>query len=76
VRGLGGSLVYFIDPSSDLGRVWDIEFKPTGEDAAADGCGLRAVDHISQSMQYEEMLTWLLFYTSLLDLEARRAGCD
>ena len=27
------------------------------------------VDHISQSMHYEEMLTWLLFYTSLLDLE-------
>ena len=31
--------------------------------------GLHAVDHISQSMHYEEMLTWLLFYTSLLDLE-------
>ena len=28
-----------------------------------------AVDHISQSMHYEEMLTWVLFYTSLLDLK-------
>ena len=27
------------------------------------------VDHISQSMHYEEMLSWLLFYTSLLDLD-------
>ncbi|MGE0760326.1 MAG: TIM barrel protein, partial [Pirellulaceae bacterium] len=27
VRGLGGSLLYFLDPSSELGRVWDIEFK-------------------------------------------------
>src|SRR4029078_12758706 len=27
-----------------------------------------SVDHISQSMEYEEMLTWLLFYTSLLDV--------
>jgi 4-hydroxyphenylpyruvate dioxygenase len=26
------------------------------------------VDHISQSMHYEEMLSWLLFYTSLLDV--------
>jgi 4-hydroxyphenylpyruvate dioxygenase-like putative hemolysin len=26
------------------------------------------IDHISQSMHYEEMLTWLLFYKSLLDL--------
>ena len=31
VRGLGGSLVYFVDKASDLGRVWEIEFKPTGE---------------------------------------------
>jgi len=26
------------------------------------------IDHISQSMHYEEMVTWVLFYTSLLDL--------
>jgi 4-hydroxyphenylpyruvate dioxygenase len=70
VRGLGGSLVYFIDEKSELGRVWEIEFEPTGETAAA--AGLTVVDHISQSMHYEEMLTWVLFYTSLLDL--RKTG--
>jgi len=68
VRGLGGSLVYFIDPESELGKVWSIEFTPTGEDPATCSAGLTVVDHISQSMHYEEMLTWLLFYTSLLDL--------
>ncbi|HEX9523315.1 MAG TPA: VOC family protein, partial [Reyranella sp.] len=67
VRGVGGSLVYFLDSTSALGRVWDIEFDDTGETGNA--AGLTAVDHISQSMQYEEMLTWLLFYTSLLDLK-------
>ena len=36
---------------------------PTSADA-----GLTTVDHVSQSMHYEEMLTWLLFYTSLLDV--------
>jgi 4-hydroxyphenylpyruvate dioxygenase len=70
VRGLGGSLVYFIDEKSELGRVWEIEFEPTGETAAS--AGLTVVDHISQSMHYEEMLTWVLFYTSLLDL--RKTG--
>jgi 4-hydroxyphenylpyruvate dioxygenase len=30
--------------------------------------GSRSVDHVSQSMQHEEMLTWLLFYMSLLDV--------
>ena len=68
VRGLGGSLVYFIDPASDLGKVWDIEFKATAPSPAANGAGLTVVDHISQSMHYEEMLTWLLFYTSLLEV--------
>jgi 4-hydroxyphenylpyruvate dioxygenase len=67
VRGVGGSLVYFLDSTSALGRVWDIEFENTGEQPGNDA-GLTTVDHISQSMQYEEMLTWLLFYTSLLDL--------
>ena len=27
VRGVGGSLVYFLDSTSALGRVWDIEFE-------------------------------------------------
>jgi 4-hydroxyphenylpyruvate dioxygenase len=68
VRGLGGSLIYFIDPKIRLREVWDVEFEPTGEDATKSNAGLTLVDHISQSMHYEEMLTWLLFYTSLLDL--------
>ncbi len=65
VRGLGGSLVYFVDDVSALGHWSEVDFVPTGENAT--GAGLAAVDHISQSMQYEEMLTWLLFYMSLLD---------
>jgi 4-hydroxyphenylpyruvate dioxygenase len=64
VRGLGGSLVYFVDSTSALGRWADVDFLPAG--AMGDGAGLKGVDHISQTMQYEEMLTWLLFYTSLL----------
>ena len=67
VRGVGGSLVYFLDAKSELGRVWDIEFEDTGE-GHSNAAGLLAVDHISQSMHYEEVLTWLLFYTSLLDV--------
>ena len=67
VRGLGGSLLYFLDPTSKLAKVWDVEFEPVppGKDA---GAGLTAVDHISQSTHYEDMLSWLLFYTSLLEV--------
>jgi len=67
VRGLGGSLIYFTDPASTLANVWDIEFEPTGE--TVQDAGLTAVDHIAQAMHYEEMLTWLLFYSSLLELD-------
>lgn len=65
VRGLGGSLIYFIDDGSALGRWSQVDFEPTGE--AGPDAGLTGVDHISQTMQYEEMLTWLLFYSSLFD---------
>jgi 4-hydroxyphenylpyruvate dioxygenase len=68
VRGLGGSLVYFIDPVTPLAQVWDIEFRSADGSNERRDAGLLAVDHISQSMHYEEMLSWLLFYTSLLDL--------
>lgn len=68
VRGLGGSLIYFVDPTSELKAVWEIEFDTVaGHDKGADA-GLTNVDHVSQSMRYEEMLSWLLFYNSLLDV--------
>jgi 4-hydroxyphenylpyruvate dioxygenase len=68
VRGVGGSLVYFLDPTSKLGKVWDVEFERSAAPQKYTGAGLTTVDHISQSMHYEDMLSWLLFYTSLLDV--------
>ena len=69
VRGLGGSLLYFVDPNSELGRLWDIDFDARrSEPPDNGGAGLTAIDHVSQSMHYEEMLSWLLFYNSLLDV--------
>lgn len=67
VRGVGGSLLYFVDDKSELGRHWDIDFDIPLE-VARPGAGLTTIDHLSQSMHPEEMLSWLLFYTSLLDV--------
>lgn len=67
VRGLGGSLLYFVDHKTGLDRLWDVDFEPT-EVIDFTGAGVASVDHVSQSMHYEEMLTWLLFYNSLLDV--------
>ncbi|WP_193187347.1 bifunctional sugar phosphate isomerase/epimerase/4-hydroxyphenylpyruvate dioxygenase family protein [Nisaea sediminum] len=67
IRGVGGGLIHFLDGKSDLARVWEIEFKPEVDEAAAGDVGLTAIDHIAQTMNYEEMLTWLLFYTSIFE---------
>lgn len=65
VRGLGGSLLYFVDDTTDLGKWSEVDFLPVG--VPKPDAGLGEVDHVSQTMQYEEMLSWLLFYTSLFD---------
>jgi 4-hydroxyphenylpyruvate dioxygenase len=64
IRGVSGGVIYFIDAKSELSHVWEIEFEPVGG-ASTDNAGLTHVDHIAQTMNYEEMLTWLLFYISI-----------
>ncbi|MDO6966691.1 bifunctional sugar phosphate isomerase/epimerase/4-hydroxyphenylpyruvate dioxygenase family protein [Rhizobium alvei] len=65
IRGVGGGLMHFIDSGSDLARIWDIDFRPVQDGPANRDTGLTRIDHIAQTMNYEEMLTWLLFYTSI-----------
>jgi 4-hydroxyphenylpyruvate dioxygenase len=68
IRGVGGSLIYFIDSRSDLGRLWEIDFTRTDPAPAPSAVGIADIDHLAQSMEYDEMLSWLLFYTSILDV--------
>jgi 4-hydroxyphenylpyruvate dioxygenase len=72
VRGVAGSLVYFVDGKSGLDRLWDVDFDAVNGGAQSTDAGLVTVDHLSQTMRYEEMLTWLLFYNSLFDVVQTR----
>src|SRR5262249_39614201 len=64
IRGVGGSLLYCLEPASEN---WDIDFVAVAGD---DSPGfLRHVDHISQSMRFEEMLSWEQFYIGLFDVQ-------
>ncbi len=65
IRGVAGGVIHFIDGTSDLAKVWDVEFQPVATGHGNAGAGLIAIDHIAQTMNYEEMLTWLLFYTAI-----------
>lgn len=69
IRGVGGSLLRFVDSSTALGQLWTLDFSaPT---PAPLGAGLTGIDHIAQTMAYDEMLSWSLFYHALFD--ARKA---
>ena len=67
VRGVGGSLLYFLEAGSEE-RVWLHEFVTEASADRTHDAGLLRVDYVAQTMQYEEMLSWLLYYLSLLDV--------
>ncbi|MCK8779272.1 sugar phosphate isomerase/epimerase and 4-hydroxyphenylpyruvate domain-containing protein [Rhizobium sp. NTR19] len=68
IHGVGGGLIYLIDTRSDLGRFSEIDFIPLEDEAAVlVPANLERVDHIAQTVSYDEMLTWLLFYTSIFE---------
>lgn len=67
IRGQSGSVLHFIDESSGLSDVWEVEFKPVA--ATNSGAGLTRIDHLAQTMSYDEMLSWSLFYTTLIDMK-------
>ena len=69
VRGVGGSVIHFIDERSDLHRVWDIEFEPANTAKATPPAGLRRIDHVAQTMRYEEMQSWLLYYLTTFEMK-------
>ncbi len=68
IRGLSGSVLHFLDASSGLGDVWNVEFRPDDAPRRA-GTGLTRIDHLAQTMSYDEMLSWTLFYTSLMQID-------
>nr|WP_325249896.1 TIM barrel protein [Amylibacter sp.] len=67
IRGLSGSVLHFIDETSGLRDVWSVEFEKSKTNDK--GAGLRGIDHLAQTMGYDEMLSWSLFYTTLFKME-------
>lgn len=69
IRGVGGGLIYLIDEKSELGRFAEIDFTPVSGESDISSAHLSHIDHVAQTVAYEEMLTWLLFYTSIFEAE-------
>jgi 4-hydroxyphenylpyruvate dioxygenase len=66
LRAVGGSLIYLVD-SATTEAMWRAEF-PHALESEPSKRDLTVVDHIAQTMQYEEFLSWLLYYTSMFDM--------
>ncbi|MEQ9329335.1 MAG: VOC family protein, partial [Rhodospirillales bacterium] len=67
IRSIAGSLMHFVDSRSDLAKIWEIDFETAGPDDPK-GAGLTRIDHVAETMAYDEMLSWSLFYTSIFDM--------
>jgi 4-hydroxyphenylpyruvate dioxygenase len=67
-RGVGESLVYFIRRGEEQ-HVWKNDFIAVEDsDGGRGSLGLLRIDHVTQTLQYEAMLSWLLYYLSLFDV--------
>ncbi len=65
IQGVGNGVMYFLDDSPALASIWTNEFLPTKNEKDAGDALLTRIDHLAQTTRYDEMPTWLLFYTSI-----------
>ncbi|GGD26176.1 bifunctional sugar phosphate isomerase/epimerase/4-hydroxyphenylpyruvate dioxygenase family protein [Aureimonas glaciei] len=69
IRGVGGSLLYLVAEEAALERQWEVDFDLEPGWNVHAGAGLGVVDHVAQTVRYEDMLSWTLFYHSIFDLK-------
>ena len=68
VRGVGGSLLYFVDRPGGRGAFHEVDFVPDPDDAPTADLGLLNIDHVAQVVPQAEFLSWILYYRTLLGL--------
>ncbi|HEX6010592.1 MAG TPA: TIM barrel protein [Geminicoccaceae bacterium] len=69
VRGVGGSLLYFVDRRNAPGPFHEVDFVPDADGTGDAGLGLIGIDHVAQVVPQTEFLSWILYYRALLGLE-------
>jgi 4-hydroxyphenylpyruvate dioxygenase len=69
VRGVSGSLVYFIERPDGWGTFFDVDFVPDPEPEQPADLGLVRIDHAAQVVPEAEQVSWVLYYRAILGLE-------
>ena len=83
IKGIGGSLLYFVDRYGAKGSAFDAEFEWLGEkNPRPEGAGLFYLDHLTHNVHRGRMDVWTGFYERLFnfrqirffDIEGRASG--
>jgi 4-hydroxyphenylpyruvate dioxygenase len=83
IKGIGGSLLYFVDRYGAKGSAYDIEFDWVGEsNPRPEGVGLFYLDHLTHNVRRGRMDVWTSFYAKFFnfrqirffDIEGRASG--
>src|SRR3569832_449662 len=83
IKGIGGSLLYFVDRYGAKGSAYDAEFEWLGaRDPRPHGAGLFYLDHLTHNVHRGRMDVWAGFYEKLFnfrqirffDIEGRASG--
>ncbi len=69
VRGVSGSLAYFVDQSDGQGTFFDVDFVPDPEPEVPQELGLIHIDHVAQVVPETALQSWVLYYRTILGLE-------
>jgi 4-hydroxyphenylpyruvate dioxygenase len=73
IRGIGGSLIYFVDRYGPRGSIWDVDFVWQGaRDAAPESAGLFYIDHLTHNVQRGRMDHWTRWYGDLFNFRQIR----
>jgi 4-hydroxyphenylpyruvate dioxygenase len=83
IKGIGGSLLYFVDRYGTKGSAYDAEFEWLGvRDPKPKGVGFGYLDHLTHNVKRGNMDTWFKFYSRLFNfreirffnIEGKRTG--
>jgi 3-dehydroshikimate dehydratase len=69
VRGVGGSLVYFVERPQPRETFFDVDFVPDPTSEGAVDLGLLRIDHVAQVVSEAALVSWVLYYRTVLGLE-------
>jgi 4-hydroxyphenylpyruvate dioxygenase len=73
IKGIGGSLLYFVDRYGEAGSAYDAEFEWLGErEPSPRGAGLYFIDHLTHNVYRGRMDVWYEFYSKLFNFRQIR----